>query len=429
MRKDLAQMLYDMRPKFVRFPGGCLTHGNGIDNMYQWKNTIGPLWERKGDFNIWHYHQSRGLGFYEYFQFCEDIGAEPLPVLPAGVPCQNSSVGGYGQQGGLAFGGPLEEYLQDLLDLIEWANGDPKTSKWAKKRAEAGHPEPFGLKYLGIGNEDLISNVFEERFTFLKRGVKAKYPEIEIVGTAGPFFEGSDYEYGWDLARRENVEIADEHYYVNPGWYIHNQDFYDKYDRQGTKVYLGEWASKSNRMENALVEALHITNLERNGDVVVMSSYAPLFGREGHCQWNPDLIYFNGSEVHPSPSYYTQMLAGQNSGVEYLASSLELKGADGANGTNGANGTRVNDDVRLRVGASVVKAENGDLIIKLVNLLPREVKIDLEGVDGANGAYGAKVTVLAGKPEDKTATPITTELSTSTYVMPPYSFSVIRMSR
>ena len=433
MRKDLAQALADMKPRFIRFPGGCLSHGNGIDNMYHWKNTVGPLWERKGDFNIWNYHQSLGLGFFEYFQLCEDIGAEPLPVLPAGVPCQNSSRGGMGQQGGLPFASEqhsadvmtMEEYLQELLDLIEWANGDPKTSKWAKMRADAGHPKPFNLKMLGVGNEDLISNVFEERFTFLKNGIKAKYPDINIVGTAGPFFEGSDYEYGWKLAKKDQVDIVDEHYYVNPGWYIYNQQFYDKYDRKGPKVYLGEWASRSNRIENALAEALHITNLERNADIVTMTSYAPLFGREGHCQWNPDLIYFNGSEVHPAPSYYTQMLAGQNSGNEYISSSISF--IDAENKT-----INLNEGVKLRVNASIVKAENGDIILKLVNLLPQMVKMDIQlgNLDGYKRE--AKLSVLSGKPSDSKASPHYSTLTVSeqtTYDLPAHSFSVIRITR
>ena len=427
MRQDLAQTLADMHPRFVRFPGGCLSHGNGLANMYHWKNTIGQLWERKGDFNIWHYHQSLGLGFYEYFQFCEDIGAEPLPVLPAGVPCQNSSVGGNGQQGGLPFGKSteegiptMEEYLQELLDLIEWANGDPKTSEWARMRAEAGHPKPFNLKYLGVGNEDLISDVFEERFAFLNKGIKAKYPDINIVGTVGPFFEGSDYEYGWQLAKKENIDIVDEHYYVNPGWYIQNQKFYDKYDRKGTKVYLGEWASRSNRLENALAEALHITNLERNADVVTMSSYAPLFGREGHCQWNPDMIYFNNTEVKPAPSYYTQMLAGQNSGIRYLPADVSIEG-------------KVSEDVTLRVGSSVVEAENGDLIIKLVNLLPEPVDMGVSlGSAAKDYSSQAKVSVLTGKPDDKSAQPTYSNINIGEkfdYKLPAYSFSVIRLSK
>ena len=430
LRPDLAQLLADMHPKFIRFPGGCVSHGQGLENMYRWIYTVGPLWERKQISNIWNYHQSMGLGFYEYFQFCEDIGAEPLPVLPAGVPCQNSSRGGHGQQGGLPFKGEdfkvkvtedlptMEEYLQELLNLIEWANGDPKTSKWAKMRADAGHPKPFNMKYLGVGNEDLISNVFAERFAFLNRGIKAKYPDIQVVGTVGPFFEGSDYEYGWQLARQENVDIVDEHYYVDPGWYIHNQDFYDKYDRNGTKVYLGEWASRNNKWENALVEALHLTNLERNADVVVMSSYAPLFCKDGHSNWNPDLIYFNNTGARPTPGYYVQKAFGVNNGVEYIPSDLTVRG---------------NQDVRLRVNASIVKAENGDLIIKFVNLLPASVNIsaDFGNLDGYNTA-NALWSTMTGNPSDGAVTPTerTDKVeSQMTIHLEQYSFTTIRITK
>lgn len=430
LRPDLAQAVADIHPRFVRFPGGCVSHGQGLDNMYRWIYTVGPLWERKSLPNIWNYHQSMGLGFFEYFQFCEDIGAEPLPVLPAGVPCQNSSYQGHGQQGGLPFAGEdfkvphqnplptMEEYLEELCNLIEWANGDPKTSKWAKMRADAGHPKPFNLKYLGIGNEDLISDVFAERFNFLNRGIKQRYPDIQVVGTVGPFFEGSDYEYGWQLARKENVDIVDEHYYVDPGWYIHNQNYYDRYDRGAvTKVYLGEWASRNNRLENALAEALHITTLERNADVVVMSSYAPLFCKEGHSNWNPDLIYFNNEGITTlTPSYQVQRLAGQNSGCQYIPASLQVRG---------------NTDVQLRVAQSVVKAENGDLIVKLVNMLPANVKteIDLAGIDGYDTK--AKLTVMTGNPSDRTAEPVESSIDVQpqfSYEMPKYSFTVIRIN-
>ena len=430
LRPDLAQLLADMHPKFVRFPGGCVSHGQGLDNMYRWIYTVGPLWERKQISNIWNYHQSMGLGFFEYFQFCEDIGAEPLPVLPAGVPCQNSARNGHGQQGGLPFKGEdfkvtvtedlptMEEYLQELLNLIEWANGDPKTSKWAKMRADAGHPKPFNLKYLGVGNEDLISDVFAERFAFLNRGIKAKYPDIQVVGTVGPFFEGSDYEFGWKLARQENVDIVDEHYYVDPGWYIHNQNFYDRYDRNGTKVYLGEWASRNNKWENALVEALHLTNLERNADVVVMSSYAPLFCKDGHSNWNPDLIYFNNTGARPTPGYYVQKAFGVNNGVEYIPSDLSLRG---------------NQDVRLRINASIVKADNGDLIVKLVNLLPASVSIradlgNLAGYDTQNAQW----STMTGNPGDGAVTPTESTKSVEsqmTITLDKYSFTVIRIKK
>ncbi len=429
MRPDLAQTLADLHPRFVRFPGGCVSHGNGLENMYRWNATIGPLWERKGQSNLWGYHQSLGIGFYEYFQFCEDIGAEPLPVLPAAVPCQNSSRGGFGQQGGLPWE-QMDDYAQELLNLIEWANGDPKTSKWAKLRLEAGHPKPFNLKMIGVGNEDLISDVFEERFIYLNKRIKEKYPDIQVVGTVGPFFEGSDYEAGWELARKENIDIVDEHYYVNPGWYIHSQNYYDKYDRKGTKVYLGEWASRGNQLENALAEALHITNLERNADVVIMSSYAPLLAKHGHTQWNPDLIYFNNTSVMPTVNYQVQKLCGNNSGSQYIYSNLKV---DAISMERNQEVARYNEAASKRISSSVVKDEKtGDLILKLVNItpVPADLQIDFDNWEGY--ASEAELSVISGNPSDRDNKPNQTTLSVSekfSYQLPAYSFSVIRLKK
>lgn len=442
MRRDLAECLEAMHPRFIRFPGGCASHGQGIDNIYQWQHTIGKLWERQSDFNIWRYHQSRGLGFYEYFQLCEDLGAEPLPVLAAGVPCQNSWLGGNGQMGGLPWARDakpgqltMEAYLQSLLDLIEWANGDPKTSSWARQRAEAGHPKPFNMKYLGIGNEDLISDVFLERYNYLVSNIKKAHPEIKVVGTVGPFYEGSDYEFGWRDARETNKDIVDEHYYNGVGWYLNNQDFYDRYDRNGTKVYLGEWASRGNRLENALAEALHITNVERNADVVVMSSYAPLFAKEGHTQWNPDLIYFNNNEVKPTCNYYVQQLSGANSGDEYIYSDLALDYS-----VSGDNKNFPLQDLRKRVNVSVVRdTASGDIILKFVNILPVEAKVNVKGIattatdkKGKTIDLRATASTLTGKPQESWQKPTVSE-GTATDILsqslPPYSFRVVRVKK
>ena len=423
LRPDLAQTLADMHPRFVRFPGGCVAHGDGLKNIYQWKNTIGPLEARKPARNLWGYHQSMGLGYYEYFQFCEDIGAEPLPVLAAGVPCQNSACHGDlrgGQQGGI----PMSEmgaYIQDILDLIEWANGDARKTKWGKIRAESGHPKPFNLKYIGIGNEDLITDVFEERFTMIYLAIKEKYPEIIVVGTVGPFNEGTDYVEGWKLADKLGVPMVDEHYYQSPGWFLHNQDFYDKYDRsKKTKVYLGEYAThipgRRANMETALTEALYLTALERNGDVVHMSSYAPLLAKDGRTQWNPDLIYFNNREVRPTTGYYVQKLYGQNAGDHYIPSQINLDNQDSR--------------VKLRVGSSIVRdSKTGDVIVKLVNLLPVSIETDvrLPGMDGIQSS--AMRTVLAGAPET-TPLPVTDTIEAGTSFkqeLPAYSFTVIRL--
>ena len=433
LRADLAQAIADIRPRFVRFPGGCLAHGDGVDNIYHWKETIGPLEARKPAANIWRYHQTRGLGYFEYFQFCEDIGAEPLPVVAAGVPCQNSGIGGpshhskdivtsLGQQGGI----PMEEmgqYVQDVLDLIEYANGDAKTTRWGRERAKAGHPEPFNLKYIGLGNEDLISRVFTERFTMIYEAIREKYPEITVIGTTGPFSEGTDYEEGWALADRLKLPMVDEHNYNTPGWFIYNQDYYDHYDRNKSKVYLGEYAAhapgRPSNIETGLSAALFLTSVERNGDVVSMTSYAPLLAKEGHTQWRPDLIYFNNTEVKPTVDYYVQKMYGQNAGSEYLPSTLTV-----------ANRRH---DVRSRVGVSVVKdGESGDLVVKLVNLLPMAVKADVEIPSLAGRQAEGQRTVLSGRPSDTDAVPVESTMEIGEkfpYEMPPYSFTVIRIKR
>ncbi|WP_291530324.1 alpha-L-arabinofuranosidase C-terminal domain-containing protein [Bacteroides sp. UBA939] len=430
LRADLAQTLADLRPRFVRFPGGCVAHGDGIDNIYDWKGSIGPLEARKPLRNLWGYHQTRGLGYHEYFLFCEDMGAEPVPIVAAGVPCQNSGSCAHhshdeltcmGQQGGI----PMEEmpqYIQDVLDLVEYANGDARKTPWGKKRAEAGHPKPFNLKYIGIGNEDMVTEVFTERFKMIFDAVREKYPEVTVIGTAGPFYEGTDYEVGWDFATELGVPMVDEHYYVEPGWLIHNQDYYDRYDRSKAKVYLGEYAAhlpgRPNNVETALAEALYLTAVERNGDIVEMTSYAPLLAKEGRTQWNPDLIYFNNTEVKPTVGYYTQLMYGENSGNEYLASEVKLN-----------NGW---DAVTKRVGVSVVKdGGTGDYIVKLVNMLPVEVsaQVTLDGATLVNPS--ATKTVLTGDPKDRGAKPVSSgfevEGNSFAYAMPAYSFTVIRV--
>ena len=450
LRKDLAEVIADLKPRFVRFPGGCATHGQGIDNIYHWQATIGELWERQPDINIWNYHQTRGLGFYEYFLFCEDLGAEPLPVLAAGVPCQNSYRGGAGQQGGIPFekdlngkpspytymGKPLtmESYLQELLDLIEWANGDPKTSELAQMRAKAGHPKPFNMKYLGIGNEDLIGDTFLERYHFLIDGVKKAHPEITVVGTVGPFWEGSDYEYGWKEAKEKNIEIVDEHYYNPIGWYFHHRDFYDHYDRNGTKVYLGEWASKGNKVENALIEAAYLTNVERNADVVVMSSYAPLLAKKGHTNWNPDLIYFDNTSISPTYNYYVQRAFGQNAGDEYIYSDLAVKSSSPTNPNLSAN---IGKQIEERIDRSVVvDSKTGDIIIKLVSLLPKqaEITINLGSDIDFQKEYSSDADLVCmgsnNSIEEWGKKPQIQSISNEfTLTLPEYSFSVLRIKK
>jgi alpha-N-arabinofuranosidase len=381
LRADLAQAIADLKPRFMRFPGGCLVHGNGLGNMYRWKDTIGPIEQRRSQSNLWGYHQSVGLGYFEYFQFCEDIGAAPVPVVPAGVCCQNS---GHGiGQAGL----PLEQmdaYIQDILDLIEWANG-PVTSTWGAKRAAAGHPAPFGLKYLGIGNEDQITPAFRERFQLIHDAVKAKHPEVTLIGTAGPFPDGEDFEKGWQTVRELKVAMVDEHYYKPPQWFWDNLQRYDTYDRAGAQVYVGEYAAHDDRRRNtlrsALAEAAFLTSLERNGDIVHLASYAPLLARRGHTQWTPDMIYFNGTQVFPSLNHAGHKLFGANAGDTYLATATDA--------TTG------------RLAASTVRdSQSGDVIMKIVNGddTARPLKIKFSG--GKNLPATAVQTVFAAPSAD-----------------------------
>ena len=423
LRKDLAETIAALKPKFVRFPGGCMSHGEGIDNIYHWNHTVGPWQDRKPDFNIWHYHQTRGLGFYEYFQFCEDIGAEPLPVLAAGVPCQNSrpNAEGYGgQQGGISME-DMPAYIEELCNLIEWANGDPATNKWAKMRADAGHPAPFNLKYIGIGNEDIISTVFEERCEMICKAIKARYPNIIVCGTAGPFHNPSaDYIEGWKFAKKHKdiIDMVDEHYYESTGWFMHHQDYYDDYDRSAPKVYIGEYASRTRTHESALAEALYLCSVERNADIIEMTSYAPLLAKEGHHNWNPDMIYFDNTSVQLTPSYETQRLFGIYSGDRYVSSDLQTEDAQ----------------LRYRVAASVVKdTKNAKTYLKLVNALPSALQIDVKGValpsapkwEGFSGAPTA-TTVMRYHPDDDHSGE-TLVVNGSVLTLPPYSVRVIEL--
>jgi Alpha-L-arabinofuranosidase len=387
LRADLAQTIADIKPKFMRFPGGCLVHAGSIYRYYNWKDTVGPVEQRRAQPNYaWGYHQTMGLGYFEYFQFCEDIGAIPIPVVSAGVSCQHAGHSPNRGQEGLPLD-EMEAYIQDIFDLIEWANG-PATSKWGAKRAAAGHPEPFGLKYLGVGNEDAITPVFRERFKMIHDAVKAKHPEIVVIGTTGPFASGQDYEEGWKFARELNLSMVDEHYYVAPQWFWNNLQRYDKYDRASAKVYLGEYAAhdrdkRRNTLRSAIAEAAGMTALERNGDIVHFASYAPLLARRNHTQWHPDMIYFTGTEVFPTANYYVQKLFGQNSGDTYLTTTVSAQ------------------EKPAKLAASAVRdSKSGDVILKIVNGsdAPVSLSVVLDGL-GSNDLQATR-TVLTGENAD-----------------------------
>lgn len=405
IRKDLAETIEKLNPKFMRFPGGCVVHGggDGFWNTYHWKETVGPKETRRQQKNTWGYHQSMNIGYYEYFQLCEDMGMEPVPILPCGVSCQGSN-GGWGlwpeQAQDVVDMKDMDRWTQDALDLIEWANGDAST-KWGKVRAEAGHPEPFNLKYLGIGNEEKISPEFAERFKYMYDRITAAHPEIIIVGTDGPGSHpgNPDYEAGWKLAEELEIPINDEHYY-EPREYFMKSRQYDSYPRdRKSKVYLGEYASKDKKLIDALAEALYLLHVERNGDVVVMTSYAPLLARKNATNWNPDLIYFDNERVYPTCSYYVQQMFGQSQGDYYYGDCVEVENPDKSEG-----------DGFLQEQSVILNTKDRKLFVKVCNATDKEktAKIDLSRF---NIKKNAKMTVLKGNPEDENnfdAQPIST---------------------
>ena len=435
LRSDMVQMLADLKPGFMRFPGGCIVEGHWLTNRYQWKTTIGPVAERKLIMNRWNdefkhrpspdYYQSFGLGFFEFFQLCEDIGAEPLPILNCGMACQFNS-------GELTPLDQLDPYIQDALDLIEFANG-PVTSTWGAKRAALGHPKPFNLKLLGIGNEQWLQPYFE-RYAAFAKVLKAKHPEIKLVSSSGPGPEDDKFHFAWPKLRELNADIVDEHCYARPDWFLNNAARYDQYDRHGPKVFMGEYAAQSdktvsvlnrNNWECALAEAAYLTGLERNADVVVMSSYAPLFGHEEGWQWRPNLIWCDNLRSYGTPSYYVQQLYSRNRGDCVLP--VQLSGA------------LPKEQDQPRFYATATRDEQaGEIILKVVNATAAlvEAGIQLEGVTKLGSK--ANQTVVTGALADENSlttptkvAPVTTTFKVSaprfSHSFPPYSLTVLRV--
>ncbi len=405
LRRDLAQALEDMHPGVFRFPGGCIVEGTTLDTRYQWKNTIGPVENRPINRNRWEdtfdyryfadYYQSYGLGFFEFFQLCEDIGAEPLPVLSVGLACQF--------QNGLdahASMDQLQPFIDDCLDLIEFANG-PADSKWGKKRAEMGHPEPFNMKFIGVGNEQWDTPYFERLKPFVE-AIRAKYPNIKIVGTSGPDSEGQMFEKGWEAMRAQGADLVDEHFYRPEAWFLGTKEAkqrygencgglrYESYPRKGPKVFAGEYAchgrgKKWNHYETSLYEAAFMTDLERNADIVEMATYAPLFAHIDGWQWRPDMIWYDNLRMFKSVSYYVQQMYAMNKGTNVLS----LTAADPADakgkkrvpvgGQEGMNGL---------FASSVYDANTGEVIIKIANTSkqPQSVQFNLLGMTGERTA-------------------------------------------
>lgn len=324
LRKDLAEKVAALDPGFLRFPGGCVTNTGGTyaayteangfprDRVYQWKETIGPVETRPTNKNFWGYNQTNGLGYLEYFELAEDMKSEPLPVVSVGLTA-------CGQER-YASDADVARYVQDTLDLIEFANGGTDTV-WGAKRAELGHPEPFNLKYIGLGNEEGYAKYFEN-FPKFRDAITAKYPDMKIIGTSGAFSSGQWFTDLWDFSKAQKMDLVDEHYYNDPEWFLMNTTRYDSYDRTAPKVFLGEYASKGNGVTNALAEAAYMTGLERNADVVQMASYAPLLAAQGNTQWTPDMIFFDNGKSWTTPNYDVQKLFMNNVGNSVVPSTL-----------------------------------------------------------------------------------------------------------
>lgn len=386
LRRDVAQALADVHPGILRFPGGCIVEGTDLETRYQWKNTIGPVenrplnqnrWEHTFDYRYYpDYYQSYGLGFFEFFQFSEDIGAEPLPVLNVGMACQFQN---WDDESAHVAMDQLDPYIQDCLDLIEFANGDVNTT-WGKKRAEMGHPEPFNMKYIGVGNEQW-DTLYYKRLTPFVKAIRAKYPNIKIVGTSGPDSEGKMFELGWQDMKKQKADLVDEHFYRPEEWFLNSGLRYESYDRKGPKVFAGEYAchgkgKKWNHYEASILEAAFMTDMERNADVVYMTAYAPLLAHVDGWQWRPDLVWFDNTEMFKTVSYYVQQMYAQNKGTNVLKMTMNGKPIAGQEGQNGL------------FASAVVDANSNNVIVKIINTskTAQNVNVNLVGMKGEKTA-------------------------------------------
>jgi len=404
MRQDLAQALNDMRPGVFRFPGGCIVEGTDLETRYQWKNSVGPVENRPLNENRWHYtftgryfpdyYQSYGLGFFEFFQLCEDFGCEPLPVISCGLSCQFQNPDPT-KPGVHVPVDQLDDYIQDALDLVEFANG-PVDSKWGKVRADMGHPEPFNLKFLGVGNEQWdydekhggFGPVFTERLKKFSDALRAKYPALKLIGTTGPNSEGWDFDLLQPRMKELKVDLYDEHYYRNEEWFLSHGLRYDSYDRKGPRVFAGEYAchgrgKKWNHFETSLYEAAHMTGIERNADIVHMATYAPLFAHVEGWQWRPDAIWYDNLRSFKSVSYYVQQLFAMNKGTNVLSlTTTDPKGGKKPVPVAGQEGM---DGL---FASSVFDKATGEIIIKVVNTSKQvqPVSIQLTGLKGERTA-------------------------------------------
>jgi alpha-N-arabinofuranosidase len=430
LRKDLVQLLADLEPGFLRFPGGCIVEGRRLELRYQWKKTVGDVAERRAMINRWadendrvapDYYQSFGLGFFEYFQLAEDIGAAPLPILNCGMACQFNS-------GEMAPVDQLGEYIQDALDLVEFANG-PATSRWGGLRARMGHPAPFNLTMIGVGNEQWGAR-YIDRYKPFAAALKAKHPEIQLITSAGPFASGDRFDYLWAQLRALKADIVDEHYYMPPAWFLTNATRYDRYERSGPKIFAGEYAAhtpgsgqKRNNWQAALAEAAFMTGLDRNADIVRMASYAPLLAHVDAWQWAPDLIWFDNLRSFGTPSYHVQKLFSTNVGTHVLPIAI-----------NGATAAAQHD----LYASAALDERTREVIVKVVNAgtTARAVLVTLDGV--ALSGTGRTIVLSSGDLQAENSldqpmriAPVETPLTVSTpdlrLDVAPQSVTVVRV--
>lgn len=456
LRRDLVQLLADMKPKFLRFPGGCIVEGNRLSDAYDWKKTVGDVAERPMNINLWGigqpypYYQTHGLGFYEFFQLCEDIGAEPLPVVNAGMACQVRN-GNYTTSNDPGIAYPLEKlaeskYVQDAIDLLEFANG-PVDSKWGGLRAAMGHPEPFNLKYLAIGNENW-GEEYKQRFEIFRSRILAESPyakDIQFIVSSGTAPSGMVFADTWDWVRSSPglVGMVDEHYYQPPEWFYRSVNRYDKYDRNGTKVFAGEYAAheyrRKNNMMSALAEAAFMTGLVRNADVVRMASYAPLFNKAGFTQWLPDLIFFNNTSSYGTPNYYVQKMFSTNTGTHVLPSHLGRVGGQPQSAkeqaADAAEGARLED---LLYSVVSKDEKTGEIVVIVVNAADKDhrVVINVSGA-GKAGSTGTAIVLTSGNLTGENSfakpgnvVPVTRRIKTGptfTHKFKKYSLTVLRI--
>jgi len=434
LRGDMVQMLADMKPGFIRFPGGCIVEGYDLSTRYQWKKTIGPVANRKLIVNRWNtefahrpapdYYQTFGLGFFEYFQLAEDIGAEPLPILNCGMACQFNSAE-------LVPLDELQPYIQDALDLVEFANGDVKTP-WGKVRAEMGHPAPFNLKMMGVGNENWGPQ-YLERLALFTKAMKDRYPEIKLINSSGTDPEGERFDLLNTSLRKMKADIIDEHYYRAPEWFLKNATRYDSYDRKGSRVFAGEYAAQSvgttkptnkNNWQCAIAEAAFMTGLERNAEVVQMASYAPLFAQAEGWQWTPDMIWVDNLHVYGTPNYYVQQLYSLNKGtdvVSILADQKVIAGQDGI------------------YASAVIDSRTKELIVKVINTSAQPLTRNVAIEGGKKLAAKGKLIVMQNanlnavnsfsnavnlSPKEQA---VKIKGNSISLTMQPYSFNIVRV--